>query len=143
MPKRKRKIAITEKESAFAKEYVNNGGNATKAVLAAYDTTSRERASSMGSQILQKPRVQDAIEKELAKQNITLSLALKPIAKGLKAKKKREDGKMVDDLELQLKASDRALKLLFPTQKGENNLNLNLNIDSAHFGGEFVINGEE
>ena len=139
---------LTEKEKKLVKAYVKNGGNGTKAVLEAYDTKSPKRASTLACDKLKKPKIQNAIEKELKRQGITLESAISPIAKGLKAKKRGLDGRIirdenknpVEDIEVQLRASDRALKLLLPKEKTD--LNFNLNIDSAHFGGEFVIDGE-
>lgn len=133
---------LTEKEQIFVEEYVKNGGHGTNAAKKAYKTKSTKNASSIATRTLHKPKVQDALPKELRKQNITLERALNPISKALAAKKKDLDGKTIDDIELQLKGSDRALKLLLPN-KGEGSLNVNLNIDSASFGGEFVINGDE
>lgn len=122
---------LTKKEEAFVKNFAANGGKVTKAALKAYDTDNYHRAAAIGSRNLKKPKIQEALEKELERQNITLPRALKPIANALKS----------PDIETQLKGSDRALKLLLPTQKSD--LNLNLNIDSAHFGGEFVAEVKE
>lgn len=139
---------LTEKEKKLVKAYVANGGNGTKAAFDAYKSTSPKSASSIASRKLKSPKIQDALKKELAKHGITLDSAIAPIAKGLKAKKRGLDGRIIrdenkkplDDLDVQLKASDKALKLLLPKETAD--LNFNLNIDSAHFGGEFVIDGE-
>lgn len=139
---------LTEKEGKFVKAYTENGGNGTQAALKAYDTTNPRRAAVLAHDKLKSPKIQNAIEKELKKQGITISSAIAPIAKGLKAKRRGLDGKLIrdenkkplDDLEVQLRAADRALKLLLPKEKTD--FNFNLNIDSANFGGEFVIDGE-
>lgn len=133
--------AITAKERKFVEAYAENGGNGTKAALKAYGTTHPRRAASMASRTLRKPEVKELLERELKKQGITLARSLSPIAKGLVATKV-EDGQTVDDLDVQLRASDRALKLLLPKEQLDASLNFNLNIDSAHFGGEFVVDGE-
>lgn len=138
-----RKTVVTKKEQAFIENYAKNGGKVTKAALAAYDTKNPKRAASIGSRMIRKPKIQDALQKELKKQNITLERALKPISKALVATKKDIDGATIDDLDTQLKGSDRALKILLPPQKDNSSLNFNLNIDSAHFGGEFVLDMEE
>ena len=130
----------TNKEKELAKAYVKNGGNGAKAALEVYNTKNPRVAATIASTVLKKPNVKSALEKELKKQGITLSRSLAPIAKGLVATKK-EDGQTVDDIDTQLKASDRALKLLLPKQQLDSGFNFNLNIDSAHFGGEFVIDG--
>ena len=123
---------LTEKEKKFVETYAKNGGNVTKAALKAYKSKTPKQASSIASTKLKKPKIQDALEKELKAQKITLKKALSPIADAL------NDA----DIEVRLKGSDRALKLLLPKDKPESNLSFNLNIDSAHFGGEFVIEGE-
>lgn len=123
---------LTEKEKKLVKAYAKNGGNGTKAALKAYKTKSPKRASAIASKKLKLPKVQNALEKELAKHNITLDRALKPI----------DDALGDDDIDIRLKGSDRALKLLLPKEKTENNLNFNFNIDSARFGGEFVVDSE-
>ena len=133
----------TKKEKELVKNLVANGGNKTRAALKAYDTKKPKRAYSIASKALKKPEVQGALQEELRRQKITLGRALKPISKALVATKKDADGTTVDDLDIQLKGSDRALKLLLPDRKGDNNLSISLNIDSANFGGEFVIDAKE
>lgn len=137
-----RKRKPTEKEKKFIKAYVKNGGNGAKAALDAYETKDPRRAATIATKNLQKPKIRDMLKEELNRQGITLERALQPISKALVATKKDIDGSVVDDLDTQLKGSDRALKLLID-QPEKGSLNLNLNIDSAHFGGEFVIDGEE
>lgn len=131
---------VTEKEQKFVKEYVKNGGNGSKAALKAYKTDKPKQAATIAARNLQKPKIRDLLNEELKRQGITLERALQPIGKALVATKKDTDGSVVEDLDTQLKGSDRALKLLLPDQKSD--INVSLNIDSAHFGGEFVIEGE-
>lgn len=65
------------------------------------------------SRTLKKPHVKNALQIALQKHDITLDNALAPISKGLRAIKQNEfTGEITDDIALQLKASDRALKLL-------------------------------
>ena len=47
----------TLKQKRFVKEYLENGGNATKAAMVAYDTEDRNSASVIGSDNLSKPSV--------------------------------------------------------------------------------------
>lgn len=122
---------LTEKEQNFVKELANNGGNGTQAALKAYDTNDPASAASIASRKAKKPAVQSALEKELESQNITIERAIKPIADAL------DD----EDINVRLKGSDRALKLLMPNQS--TNIGVNLNIDVAHFGGECVVDAEE
>lgn len=132
---------ITPKERNFVKEYARNGGNGTKAALKTYKTDKPRQAATIAAKNLKKPKIRDLLKEELQRQGITLERALQPIGKALVATKKDTDGSTVEDLDTQLKGSDRALKLLLPDQKGSD-INVNLNIDSAHFGGEFVVEGE-
>ena len=134
---------ITPKERSFVKEYVKNGGDGAKAVLKTYNTSKPKQAAAIASKNLKKPKIRDLLKEELQRQGITLEKALQPISKALVATKKDVDGSTIDDLDTQLKGSDRALKLLIDQPEKTGSLNLNLNIDSAHFGGEFVVDGEE
>ena len=140
---------LPEKDKKFVKEYAKNCGNGTKAALKAYKSKTPKQASTVATRKLKNPTILEALQKELKKQGITLGSAIAPIAKGLVAKKRDlklgelmfdENGEPLDDLDVQLKASDRALKLLLP--KDSPDINFNLHIDSANFGGEFVREGE-
>jgi phage terminase small subunit len=48
---------LTPKQEQFAAGYVANGGNATDAYLAAYDSGNRERATHEGSRLKRNPHV--------------------------------------------------------------------------------------
>lgn len=149
--KRKATRPVTEKQKKLVKAMVKTGGNKTKAGMIAYKTKKPANAKKMADKALKQPNVQQALERELKKQGITLDAAIAPIAKGLVAKKRDlkygelmfdENGEPLDDLDTQLKASDRALKLLLPKDTPEANLNFNFKIDATKFGGEFVKEGE-
>jgi hypothetical protein len=148
--KKKATTPMTEKQKKLVKAVVKNGGNKTKAGMAVYKTKKPANAQRMAAKALKQPNVQQALEAELKKQGITLESSIAPISKGLKAKVRNmkgalvcdEDGNPIDDIDTQLKASDRALKLLLPKERPEANLSFNFNIDSAKFGGEFVKEGE-
>ncbi len=80
---------------------------------------SPETLSVRASSVLKKRNVQDYYAELMAKHEITVERALKPISKALDAKKTVVTGdgdnasyNEVDDLDMQLKGSDRALKLL-------------------------------
>jgi phage terminase small subunit len=47
----------TLKQRKFAEEYLNNGGNATKAATVAYNTSNDNSAASIGTELLRKPAV--------------------------------------------------------------------------------------
>ena len=60
-------MALTKKEKAFCEEYVANGGNASRAYFAAYDTSSIENARKSYCKVFRKPEVKKyiaALQKE-------------------------------------------------------------------------------
>jgi phage terminase small subunit len=61
-----RALALTKKEKAFCEEYVANGGNASRAYFAAYDTHSIEAARKAYCKVFRKPEVKEYI-RELQK----------------------------------------------------------------------------
>lgn len=101
----------THIEAANAANYLPNGSTNTRQVEVA--------------RTLNKPHVKEALDIALRRHDITLDKALAPIAKGLQAKKVVSvEGDFyqtdVDDLDMQLKASDRALKLMGVHNNSEN-----------------------
>ena len=106
---------LTIKQAKFVKEYIKNDGNGTKAALKAYNTTDENSAHAIASENLQKPTIQDAIEKAMVKHEITPEAAIKPIADGLQATRSivigDEQYELVDH-STRLKASGMALKLM-------------------------------
>ena len=54
---------LTYKQAAFCREYVSNGGNATQAYIAAYDTTNTDTANTEGWQLLLLPQVKAEIDR--------------------------------------------------------------------------------
>ena len=117
---------MTSKQKVFTKELAKNGGNKVQAALKAYDTDNYKAASVIADHNLKNPDIQSALKMELKKQNITLERAVQPISEALND----------EDIDVRLKGSDRALKLLLPKEKSS--VDLSFNIDSAHFGGQFV-----
>lgn len=59
-------MALTKKEKAFCEEYVANGGNASRAYFAAYDTSCIENARKGYCKVFKKPEVKEYI-RELQK----------------------------------------------------------------------------
>lgn len=116
--------ALTPKQEAFVAEYVRNGGNASAAAKKAYPNQADEVAAHQGWENLQKPQLAKAIREEFSRQGVTLEKALKPIVKGLEAKKK--DG--ADDLVKQMMAHDRWLKA---STIDKEDAGLQLNIENA------------
>lgn len=132
---------LTIKEQKFVAEYVENGGNGTKAALKAYDVTSESSAAVLANNTLKKPNVAEALKEEMERQGITFEKIISPVAKGLTAVD--EEGK--DNISVQLAAHDRAVKLLkiFEEKDAKNTASISFNINNANFGGEFVQNGED
>lgn len=115
---------LTPKQEAFVAEYVRNGGNASAAARKAYPNQSENSATQQGWQNLRKLELAQAIRDEFNRQGVTLEKALKPIVKGLEAKKKDGD----DDLVKQMMAHDRWLKA---STIDKEDAGLQLNIENA------------
>jgi hypothetical protein len=97
-----------------------------RAAYDAYNAKSLQAASGIASNNLQNPTIKELVLKVLEKKGINLDIALEPLVKSLKAKKaiQWKDELIVtevDDLELQLKAADRALKLMGVSYKDSDN----------------------
>lgn len=135
--KRKAK-PLTEKEKKFIGKMAQ-GYPANRAAFEAYNAKSLETASSIAVQKMKNPNIREKVLEVLERKGIDLDVALEPLIKSLKAKKNIiQDGELVttniDDLDLQLKASDRALKLMGVAQasKGENVGNNYIQINNLH-----------
>lgn len=94
------------------------------AAMEAYNASTPEAASSIASNTLKKVNVQEALQAELAKQGLTLDKVVAPVVKAMNATiKVRVDGETIDtgqdDLEMQLKGHDRAMKILNVNQAKE------------------------
>lgn len=98
------KPKLTRKQAEFVKG-IAEGKTQTKAALDAYDIEGKDPeriASALAVENLGKPSIQEAIELARVKLNITPERVLKPI----------DDALNDDDLEMRLKGSDRALKIM-------------------------------
>ena len=123
---------LTVKEAKLVKGVAQGKPKYIAATEAGYSPKS---AGMIASETLRKPNVQEALQKELHKQGITLEQAIAPISKALKATKVQIHGngeeafaEVVEDIDLQLKGSDRALKIMGISNKGEGNtVNINFN----------------
>jgi hypothetical protein len=126
MPKSK----ITVKEAKLIKG-IAEGKTKQRAAMEAYNASTPESASSIASYALKKVDVQEALQIALRKHGITLDQAIAPIGKALNATKVQITGQgdqafaeVVEDIDLQLKGSDRALKLMgIGQQEGGNTFN--------------------
>jgi len=92
---------LTLKQAKFVRG-IAEGNTNTEAALRAYDTEDYGVAASIATENLNKPEIQHAIDIAMVKLNITPERAIKPI----------DDALNNDDVEIRLKGSDRALKLM-------------------------------
>ena len=116
------KPKLTMKQAKFVRG-IAEGKPEYKAALDAYDIKSKHQigtASAIASENLEKPRIQEAIEKARVKLNLTPERALKPI----------DDALNSDDLEMRLKGTDRWMKLLPKDKEQPNTINF---INNATF----------
>lgn len=93
------------------------------AAMQATGLTNPPSASVIAGRMLKNPSVQEELIRVFEEQGITLERAIEPISKALAATKvvihgNKEDAfaEVVDDIDLQLKGSDRALKLMGVSQ---------------------------
>jgi phage terminase small subunit len=103
------KPKLTQKQAKFVKG-IAEGKTNTQAAIDAYEIESLDKdnvGSSIAAENLRKPTIQEAIELARVKLNITPERVLKPI----------DDALNSDDLEMRLKGSDRALKVMGVGQK--------------------------
>jgi phage terminase small subunit len=81
-PKQKKHLdRLTIKEQTFAKEYIANRGNGTKAALLSYDTVDKNTAANIASTNLMKPKIQTAIEALAESQGIGLQVRMQEAAR--------------------------------------------------------------
>lgn len=107
------KPKITIKEAKLIKG-IAEGKTQRQAYIDAYDTKgSLPTVDAEASKTIRKPQVQEALAIALEQHGITLDTAIAPIGKALTAMKQNEfTGEITEDIQTQLKGSDRALKLM-------------------------------
>lgn len=117
-PKSPKKPRLTVKETKLIQGIAQGKPKRVAALEAGYGSTI-ESASAIATKTLAKVNVQEALHEALVKHGITLDQAIAPIGKALTATKILISGQgdqafaeVVEDIELQLKGSDRALKLM-------------------------------
>jgi hypothetical protein len=106
-PKKPRRL--THKQRVFIKEKAKGKTN-TEAAMIAYNVKDSTVARSVGAENLAKPSIREALELALEKAGITVEAAVAPIQKALEYKD--PDGDERAQLDMRLKGSDRALKLM-------------------------------
>lgn len=114
---------LTVKELKLVKG-IAQGKKKQQAGFDAGYTGKPETVSATVSETLKKPKVQEALQVALQKHGITLDTAIAPIGKALTAMKQNEfTGEITEDIQTQLKGSDRALKLMGVGQDTNNTTN--------------------
>lgn len=123
------KPQLTVREAKLVKGIAAGKSQTQAAKDAGYSSKS---AHVIASNALKKVNVQEALHAALEKHGITLDQAIAPIGKALTATKVQITGQgdqafaeLVEDIDLQLKGSDRALKLMGVTNSNENNVTVN------------------
>ena len=114
----KTKDDLTIKEAKIVKAKAQGKTHIQAAKVADYLPNANDNTKQVEvARTLKKPHVKQALHKALKAKGITLDKALEPVAKALNAKKVVQiEGDFyeteVDDLDMQIKGSDRALKLM-------------------------------
>tara|TARA_R100000750_G_scaffold45244_2_gene30375 strand:+ start:631 stop:1140 length:510 start_codon:yes stop_codon:yes gene_type:complete len=130
MPKLKR---LSLKQKGFAKDFVENKGNASKAAKSNYNVSSDNMAAVIGSKNLDNPMVQSEIEKLMEEKNIDGNLMMDKLKEGMDANvvanfqgESFQSG--IPDHDKRFKWWDAAAKMmkLYPATE---TLNKNINID--------------
>lgn len=119
---------LTPRQSVFVKAVVEGKSN-TEAAMMATGAKTKDVAKTQGHRLSTNVNVQEALAKAFKKHAISLDAAIAPIGKALKATKvvihgNGEDAfaEVVEDLDMQLKGSDRALKLMGVSSTGDTNI---------------------
>ena len=122
---------LTHKQKEFIKHKAQGKTGKQAVIDAGYNVSTPNTAEVIAYENLRKPQIASALDKALVKHEITLDAALKPISKGLIATRQNEfTGEITEDINTQLKASDRALRLLGVSQGSSQTAFVNvINID--------------
>lgn len=125
-----KKPRLTVKEAKLVKG-IAQGKKKQQAGIDAGYSGKPSTVSVTVSDVLKKPKVQEALQKELEKQGIGIEQVVAPVVKALTATQviRHKDGTLEatneDDIELQLKGHDRAMKILQPTKDSDNGNTIN------------------
>lgn len=112
-PKPAKHKKLTYKETMLVKAKTKGLTNGNAYLDAGYSANTERVAEANARRVLARPHVKDALNISLAKHNINIDSSIAPIGKALHAMKMNEfTGEITEDLGMQLKASDRALKLM-------------------------------
>jgi hypothetical protein len=108
-----KKPKLTVRQATIIKRKAE-GVTQNKIAEEVYPNATPESGAVLVSRELKKVNVQEALELALQRAGITPDLAIAPIGEAL----------LHDDLDMRLKGSDRALKLMVPKSDGQN-ININ------------------
>ena len=129
----KKEYRLTLKERGWLKEYISNGGNATRAALAVYDTKDYLTAGLIGHENLNKHKIQDELGFWLEKKGLFDGQIAQNLVDGTKATKffssHTEADKEVPDWQARAKFNELVLKVKnkFP-KENEQNVNVGFNV---------------
>ena len=130
----KHRTPLTPKERSFIKPLIANKFNRTEAVMQSdYEVKDKNSAQVLGSQLMNKPHIQKAIQDELNKQGVTeeyLVLKAKQIIdRGLETENIENRGYSVTDARLMIVESLK-LKNAYP-ERVKKSMNLNVSKDMS------------
>lgn len=118
---------LTIKQAKFVKAKAE-GKTGVEAAMIAYDTDSYSVANAIAGENLRKPSIREALHAELSRQGITIEKIVKPVVNALNN----------ENIEIQLKGHDRAIKLLGVDKQEGGTTNYNFinvaNTDRDEFG---------
>ena len=130
MPRLKR---LSFKQKGFCKTFVENKGNATDAAEKNYNVKNRKMATVLGSLNLDKPMIQNEIERLMEEKEITDGLLFDKLKEGMEAKvvssyQGESTESEIPDYDKRFKWWDAAAKIknLYPAQE---TINKNFNLD--------------
>ncbi len=130
MPRLKR---LSQKQKGFCKTFIENRGNATEAALANYNCSNRKMATVLGSLNLDKPMIQNEIERLMEEKNITDDLMMGKLKEGMDANvvsqfRGEANETEIADYDKRFKWWEAAAKIknYFPAQE---TINKNFNVD--------------
>jgi len=113
---------LTVKQAKFVKAKAE-GKSGTEAAMIAYDVKDAKVASVVAAENLAKPSIQQAVQKSMEKQGLTVDLVVKPIVDGIQAEQeyydKNGEQHTRPDHSVRLKAAGMALDLMGAKSKGE------------------------
>ncbi len=150
---KKKAIKLSIREARFCDEYINNGGNGTRAYMKAFKVTNYGTAAVEASKLLKNPNIQDRLENakraieermgvtygrlvEKGAQHLeaTKNISVMVIPMGKKTERKADSKTMdfieVPDPDVQLKAADYLAKLcdFYPKKEAALKLDFEMNV---------------